>query len=75
MTVVEMILILLALYVFIGIAYGLRFVLSTIRIVDPVAAQASLKVRILFLPGTIALWPIVIIHARARKLQISESTL
>jgi len=53
-------------YLAIGLVVALWFVLVGIRRADPVAAGASLRVRMLFLPGTVGVWPLVLARARAR---------
>jgi len=64
MSPVMALLLLLAVYLAIGLLVGLRFVLSTIRRADPVAAEAPLRVRLLFLPGAVAVWPLVLRRTR-----------
>ena len=64
--IIRAILIALAIYLFIGLIIGLLFVISGIRRVDPVAESAPMRVRVLFLPGSIAIWPVVLHGWRTR---------
>jgi len=47
-------------YLFVGLLIGLAFVLKGIRRVDTAADAAPILVRLLFLPGSVAIWPIVV---------------
>jgi hypothetical protein len=53
----SVLLVLVGAYVVVGAAFGCAFVLVGAKRVDPVAAHAPLHVRLLFLPGSAALWP------------------
>ena len=55
----------LGIYYAIGLVVGLRFILATAPRLDPVARKAPLRVRMLFLPGAIAVWPLTIARAAA----------
>ncbi|MCZ6727295.1 MAG: hypothetical protein O7A98_08050 [Acidobacteria bacterium] len=46
-------------YTAIGILFGLFFIIRGIDRVDPAAAGASGGFRLLILPGTVALWPLL----------------
>ena len=59
MIVAEVILLVVLAYVLCGLAVGVPFVLSGVDRVDEAARGASLGFRLLILPGTIALWPLV----------------
>lgn len=47
-------------YLAIGVVFAAAFVASGVKRVDPVAAHAPLRVRLLFLPGSAALWPLLL---------------
>jgi hypothetical protein len=58
----------LAWYLAAGLAVGVPFVAWGVNRVDPVAAHAPLRFRLLILPGCAALWPIMIVKwLRARR--------
>ena len=59
MIVAEVILLIALAYVLCGLAVGVPFVLSGVDRVDEAARGASLGFRLLILPGTIALWPLM----------------
>ena len=74
MTVAGFVLNLIGVYFLFGFLIGLVFVISGVRKVDPVADSAPLRVRMLFLPGSMALWPVVLHFWRVHKRgQSSES--
>tara|TARA_R110002072_G_scaffold42064_22_gene119130 strand:- start:10556 stop:10777 length:222 start_codon:yes stop_codon:yes gene_type:complete len=50
----------LALYTLIGLPVALRFVLATGPKLDPALNSAPLRVRLIFIPGAVCLWPIVL---------------
>ncbi len=53
---------LLGLYFGIGLLFALAFVTLGLGRVDPNAAGAKLSVRILLIPGAMALWPFLAVH-------------
>jgi hypothetical protein len=55
----EIILFILLAYVACGLTVGVPFVLRGVDRVDEAARGASLGFRLLILPGTIALWPLM----------------
>ena len=59
MIVAEVILFLGAIYVMCGLAVGVPFVLRGVDRVDAQALGASVGFRLLILPGTVALWPLM----------------
>ena len=59
MIVAEVILLIVLAYVLCGLALGVPFVLGGVDRVDEAARGASLGFRVLILPGTIALWPLM----------------
>lgn len=48
------------LYLLLGFLFGLFFVFKGVQKVDPVADHTSWRFRLLILPGTMALWPILL---------------
>ncbi len=52
-------------YAAVGLVFAVPFVLVGIRRIDKVASHAPLKVRVLFLPGSVALWPVLLAKWRA----------
>ena len=70
MIVAEIILLIALAYAGCGVALGVPFVLSGVNRVDEAARGAPLGFRLLILPGTIALWPLMAIkwiNARKRR--------
>jgi hypothetical protein len=68
MIVAEIILLIALAYVGCGVALGVPFVLNGVNRVDEAARGAPLGFRLLILPGTIALWPMMAIKwINARK--------
>jgi hypothetical protein len=65
MTIIGYLLTGLGLYALIGFFVGLVFVIKGIRVIDPVADAAPIRIRLLFLPGCVAIWPIVLQHWRS----------
>jgi hypothetical protein len=59
MVVAEMILWAAALYAVLGLAVGVHFVLRGVQRVDAAAARASWSFRLVILPGSVALWPLI----------------
>ena len=56
-----MILTVLLIYVAVGLAVGLGFVLRGVNRVDPVAADSPFIFRVVILPGCVGLWPLVLL--------------
>ena len=59
MVVAEVIVLIALAYVLCGLAVGVPFVLRGVDRVDASAQGASLGFRLLILPGTVALWPLM----------------
>ena len=59
MIVAEVILLVGLAYVFFGLAVGVPFVLRGVDRVDEAARGAPVAFRLLILPGTVALWPLM----------------
>lgn len=59
MVVAEVILFAAGAYVLCGLAVGVPFVLRGVDRVDEAVRGASLGFRLLILPGTVALWPLL----------------
>jgi hypothetical protein len=57
--VAEVILLMALAYVLCGLAVAVPFVLSGVDRVDEAARGAPIAFRLLILPGTVALWPLV----------------
>jgi hypothetical protein len=57
--VAEVILLALLAYLVCGLIVGVPFVVRGVAWVDPSAQGTSLGFRMLILPGTIALWPLI----------------
>lgn len=60
MTTTNIALTILAIYILIGLPIGIAFIARGVTRVDPVATGSSLRFRLLILPGTVALWPIML---------------
>lgn len=55
-------------YVVVGLVVGLLFVIRGVNRVDPAAASSPLIFRVVILPGSIGLWPVVLLKwIRASK--------
>lgn len=48
-----------ALYLALGILFGVPFVLRGVNRIDPVAREGSRGFRLIILPGVVALWPLL----------------
>jgi hypothetical protein len=57
--VAEVILLIGLAYILSGLAVGVPFVLTGVQRVDEAARGASLGFRLLILPGSVALWPLM----------------
>lgn len=64
MSVVGLLLWVLMVYALVGVMVAVRFVWIVAPKVDPVFAEASVRVRVLFFPGAVAIWPIVLGRSR-----------
>ena len=51
-----------ALYAVIGVLFGLFFVVRGVSRIDPVAADGTWGFRLLILPGSAALWPLLLVR-------------
>ncbi len=47
-------------YLAIGLVFGLWFVFSGVHRIDSVTRSAGIRFRLLILPGTAALWPVML---------------
>lgn len=61
MGVAEILLLLIGAYVLVGLVFGLWFVLRGVQR-DPAARAAGLGFRLLILPGSAALWPLLLTY-------------
>jgi hypothetical protein len=57
---IEVSLLVVGVYLALGVVVGSAFVFSGVNRVDPVAAHAPLRVRLLLIPGSAALWPLLL---------------
>lgn len=57
-------LITLGAYLAAGLLFAVPFVRSGVGRIDPVAKEAGWRFRVLILPGTIALWPLLMMRLR-----------
>jgi hypothetical protein len=57
--IVEIFLLLLAIYLFCGFMFAIPFVWLGVGKIDPHAAHGSWGFRILIIPGTMFLWPLL----------------
>jgi hypothetical protein len=60
MAIAELLVTLATIYFVCGVAFGVPFVLRGVNRVDAAAHGSSLAFRLLLLPGTIALWPVMV---------------
>ncbi len=60
MLIAQTILIVVSVYLLCGLAAGVPFVLRGVDRIDPAARGTSLGFRLVILPGTITLWPLLI---------------
>ena len=61
MALAEFIVMALGLYVAVGIVFAIFFVTLGVARVDPAARGAPWGFRLIILPGTVALWPIMLL--------------
>jgi hypothetical protein len=59
-------------YAAIGLVFALLFVTRGVSRVDPAAIGGSVGFRILIIPGTVALWPLLMRRQQARTLPPEE---
>jgi hypothetical protein len=50
----------LMLYLGVGLVFSVAFVFAGVNRVDPVARQSSWGFRLMILPGSVALWPLLL---------------
>jgi hypothetical protein len=67
--IVNLVLLAMAGYLLIGSLFGAWFIVSGVRRVDVVAAHTSLRVRWVWFPGAVLLWPLLIAIIVLRKTQ------
>lgn len=48
-------------YLLVGVVFGVVFALAGSVRIDPAAARTPARVRVLFVPGAAALWPVVLV--------------
>jgi hypothetical protein len=59
MAIAEVILTVCSIYLVVGVAVGVIFVLRGVERIDAAARGTSLGFRLLILPGSVALWPLM----------------
>jgi hypothetical protein len=64
MDVVAVLLVVSSIYVAAGALFALAFVSRGVEVIDPAARDASVLVRLLLLPGAVALWPVLLVKWR-----------
>lgn len=60
-TVIQVFLIFLGIYVAIGLLFGIYFFVKGASRLDPLIKDSKWTVRLLLLPGSIGLWPILLL--------------
>lgn len=58
----SLILIAVAIYGAVGIVFAAFFVARGGAAIDPILTKTPLRTRILFAPGAVALWPVLLLH-------------
>ena len=56
-----------AIYAAAGLLFALVYLIFALRRVDPAAAESPLRVKILILPGIVALWPFLLLQWLAAR--------
>lgn len=64
MSPLETVLLLAGVYLLLGLAFALPFCFRWVGRLDPLAAEAGLGLRLLLLPGSVALWPLLLAKLR-----------
>ncbi|MBI4718530.1 MAG: hypothetical protein HY763_12045 [Planctomycetes bacterium] len=62
MVVAEAVVILLAVYALLGLLFAVAFVTCGVQRLDPAARPAPWGFRLLILPGSAALWPLLLLR-------------
>jgi hypothetical protein len=65
--IINIFLIILAVYFTIGVLFGLYFIFKGATKIDPLMADTKKKVRVLLFPGIIVTWPLLISRAFKSK--------
>lgn len=47
-------------YLMIGFLFAIAFVFKGVQKVDPIVAESNWKFRLLIIPGSLALWPVML---------------
>lgn len=63
----DVVLILLGAYALLGAVVGAWFVLRGAGMIDPLAARTGIRVRWIWLPGAVMLWPWVVVRCFATR--------
>lgn len=65
--IIDIFLSILAIYFSLGLLFGLFFLFKGAPKIDPILANSKKKIRVLLLPGVIAVWPLLIKKAYSPK--------
>ncbi|MFT4513824.1 MAG: hypothetical protein ACI89X_001681 [Planctomycetota bacterium] len=57
----ESILLIFAIYLAVGLLFGIFFAMKGVKLLDPVAVGSPISFRLLVIPGATALWPVLLI--------------
>jgi hypothetical protein len=63
-----------AVYVAVGLVFAAAFVTTGVRQIDPSAKHAPIGFRLIIVPGTVALWPLLAIRWLRGQQPPAEST-
>lgn len=64
---IEWMLIATGVYASLGTLFALFFVIRGAAVIDPAAATAALRTRLIFIPGAVALWPLLLRRCLAAR--------
>jgi uncharacterized membrane protein YphA (DoxX/SURF4 family) len=65
---IHILVLLFYLYLLLGLFFGLWFVFRGVQKIDPGMANAKWSMRMILLPGSLALWPVLLRKYLRRKL-------
>jgi hypothetical protein len=72
MTLPQLLITAAAVYAGIGAAFAMAFILRGAATIDPVASHAGWGFRLLILPGSVALWPLLLFKWRGAHRVVSR---
>jgi len=61
MQAVDLIVTLLSIYVLLGVLFAVPFVSKGVGRVDPIARESTIGLRLIAVPGAVALWPFLLL--------------